>query len=422
MKIISITGTKGKTTVTRALSHIIHALKNTTLRVDTDGYYINEKLKGTIEESKKLFSLVPTVCPGKYLILMKPYFPDFTAIFETALGSSGAPGLGYGLHQIGIFTNVLEDHLGSSARLKRRADLAKAKRFIFSRIDVGGFLIFNADDRYVCSQIKFVPEHRKAKLIPVGLSFSAFDIKKHLKDRGVCFTVADDWVVLKSRKKNVRILKLTDVYWTFNGLFLPSVYNLLFILGGIYAYSNGRIPNKAVVTLKKYRLDQAGGRLTLLKNKSGVKILIDYAHEKYSLREVSKLAKKMTGTDGKTIGVVRLAPDRPDKVIFETGQFISNDFGQLIVYDKIDGVNRKRYVGKKSNIIREAGEVSQIFFKGISSRKKNGLVERIIIEDGAIKKASGLARPGDVVVVICGDDHKKTIASIKKYFRASFAR
>jgi len=98
MKIISITGTKGKTTVTRALSEIIYKSGENVLRVDTDGHYINEKRKSTLEDSKKLFMLVPTVCPGKYLLDVKKYFPDFTAVFETAIGSSGSAGLGYGLH------------------------------------------------------------------------------------------------------------------------------------------------------------------------------------------------------------------------------------------------------------------------------------------------------------------------------------
>lgn len=49
MKIISITGTKGKTTVSRILDHVIHSLGETTLRVDTDGHFINEKQKAPLK-------------------------------------------------------------------------------------------------------------------------------------------------------------------------------------------------------------------------------------------------------------------------------------------------------------------------------------------------------------------------------------
>ena len=93
MKIISITGTKGKTTVTRVLSYVLHRLGENTLRVDTDGHYINELQKSTLTDSKNIFSLVPTVCPGKYLLDMRKYCPSYTAILETAIGSSGKGGL-----------------------------------------------------------------------------------------------------------------------------------------------------------------------------------------------------------------------------------------------------------------------------------------------------------------------------------------
>ncbi|PIZ96108.1 MAG: hypothetical protein COX80_02130 [Candidatus Magasanikbacteria bacterium CG_4_10_14_0_2_um_filter_33_14] len=419
MKIISITGTKGKTTVTRALSEIIYKSGENVLRVDTDGHYINEKRKSTLEDSKKLFMLVPTVCPGKYLLDVKKYFPDFTAVFETAIGSSGSAGLGYGLHQIGIFTNILEDHLKASKRLQTQADLAKAKRFIFSRLDVGGTAIFNADDKYVCSQLSSIPEFRKPiYFLPVGFDFKYFDIEKNLKNNGSLITIENACVVVKSAKKTQKIIKVNDVKWTFGGNFKPSVYNLMFIIAGLLVFNGGKITKQNKEDLKNYKMDKFGGRLTLLENKEGVKILVDYAHEKFSLVEVAKLAKSIG--NGEVIGVVRLAPDRQDEIIAETGKYIANKYDRFVVYDKIDGVNRKEYKGRKSDFNRKTGEVSKIFYEGILSKKKSDKVERILEEKKAIKRSAELAKKGDVVVVICGDDHKKTVEYVQDYFKAKF--
>ena len=418
MKIISITGTKGKTTITRALSYVIHHSGDNVLRVDTDGHYINEKQRSTLIDSKNLFSLVPTVCPGKYLLDVRKQAADFTAVFETAIGCSGGAGLGYGLHQIGIFSNVLEDHLGASKRLRTRLDIAKAKDFIFSKIDVGGTAVFNGDDKLVCSQLNKIPAFRKIQLLPIGFNFKYFDIEKHLQEGGKIITPVDGYIAIKSAKKIERIIKIADIKWTFDGNFKPSVYNLMLIIGGLYAHNKHAVTKDNILALKKYSLDKLGGRLTLFENKNGVKILLDYAHERFSLGEVAKLGKSIS--KNKTIGVVRLAPDRTDKMLFETGQFIANRYDSLIVYDKIDGVNRKEYKGKKSNINRKTGEVSDIFFKGVLSKKHNGFSERILEEKNAIKKASEIAERGDVVIVICGDDHKKTVSYIKKYFKAYF--
>lgn len=419
MKIISITGTKGKTTITRALSYIINKSGENVLRVDTDGHYINEKRKSTLEDSKKLFMLVPTVCPGKYLLDAKKMYPNFTAVFETAIGSSGSAGLGYGLHQIGIFTNILEDHLQSSSRLKERIDLANAKRFIFSRIDVGGTVVFNADDEYVCSQIEAVPEFRKpVYFLPAGFNFKYFDVKKHFDNDGKIITVEDGWVIVKSKSSSEKIIKVSDVKWTFEGHFTPSVYNLMFIIGGLYAYNGGQVSEKNKKMLKKYKMDKFGGRLTMLENKKGVKIMVDYAHEKFSLEEVAKLGRKIA--KNKLIGVVRMAPDRKNEIIFETGEYIADKYDSFIVYDKIDGVNKKEYIGRKSNFNRKAGEVSEILYKGIISKRGQDITERILEEKEAIKRAAEVSESGDLVIVICGDDHKKTIEYVKKYFKANF--
>ncbi len=419
MKIISVTGTKGKTTVVRALDYVLQKSGGKTLRVDTDGHYINGRQKSTLEDSKKLFMLVPTVCPGKYLLDARKIYPNFTAIFETAIGSSASAGLGYGLHQIGIFTNILEDHLKASKRLQTRMDLAIAKRFIFNRIDVEGTVIFNADDKYVCSQIKAVPKFRKpVYFLPVGLDFKYFDYKKHLQNDGSLITTKGDWVVIKSKTKIKKIVKVQDIVWTFNGHFQPSVFNLMFIIAGLYVHNEGMITKQNLQYLKQYRFDKFGGRLTLLENKKGIKILIDYAHEKFSLEEVANLAKKIIS--GKVIGVVRLAPDRQDEIIIETGEYIANKYDDLIVYDKIDGVVRKEYKGRKSFFNRKIGEVSKLFTEGIKKVKKNGQVENIIREDLAIKRASEIAKEGDLVVVICGDDHRRTIKLVQKYFKAKF--
>ena len=420
MKIIAITGTKGKTTIARALSHIISKQGEKTLRVDTDGYYINEKQLGTLSESVRLFGLVPTVCPGKYLIAMKKFFPDFTAILEESLGCSRQPGLGYAKHDIGIFSNVLEDHLGATKRLKKRSDIAKAKRFIFTAIEKNGTLVFNADDKYVCSQLKHIPESAMATLLPIGFKFNFFDLKKHLLAGGQAITIEDNHIMIKTKTGTRKIIDPAEIAWTFGGAFQPSLYNLMFVLGGLLAYTNNKITQEHLSELRKYKLSQFGGRLTILENKkTKVKILVDFAHEKYSLLEIGRLARKLAS--GKTTGIVRLAPDRTNKMIFETGQFIANGFDNFIVYDKIDGIEKKIYKGQGQIPTRNIGDISRIFLDGILSKKRTGEARQIIIEEDAIKNAASLAHAGDVVVVICGKDHKKTINHVRKYFKASFA-
>lgn len=417
MKILSVTGTKGKTSVVRGISHVLHKLGEKTLRVDTDGHYINERKKSTYDDSVKLSMSAPTVCPGKYLITAKKMRPHFTAIFENSLGSNGKQGLGYTFHDVGIFTNVYEDHINKNGINNSKEALAETKSFIFKYIDKNGTAIYNYDDALIRKQLEKLPAKYPVSQIAVTLEkITDVEIKKmHSED--ICFfTIENDWCLLVTKNERRKIIKTTDIYWTFGGLFVPSKYNLLFILAGLFALGKNIFSEKLLLCLKKYKLDSRGGRLTLLKNRKGVKILIDYAHEKQSLRSIGKLAKKLTAPGGVTLGVIRLAPDRADELIKETALFIAQDFDSFIVYDKIDGISRGRFVKKNSDLTREIGEVSEILAEAITEKNKN--VSRVIYEKDAIKEASLKVRPGDVVVHICGDDHKNTVSWVKKYFKA----
>lgn len=108
--IIAIGGTKGKTTIARLLSHLYTKSGHHTLLVDTDGHYVNGKMKGSLNDSMELYGLVPTNCPGRFLHKLKNK-PNPIAILETAYNCY-LYGLGYSQHKYAIFTNVLKDHIG----------------------------------------------------------------------------------------------------------------------------------------------------------------------------------------------------------------------------------------------------------------------------------------------------------------------
>jgi cyanophycin synthetase len=418
--IISITGTKGKTTVTGVIADILQHYGRYVLKVDTKGHYVNGELKGTLDESRALYGLVPTVAPGRFLYELKDHEKKGVAVLETALGSSSLSGLGYKCHNIGIFLNVFEDHLGSSSRLKTRQDIAHAKRFVFERLDIGGYAVFNADDDLVVDAIKSTPEGIGVQLVPFGLKFDS--VKRHLAEGLSAVMVDDGWVVMASGQRRQKIVKVSDVAMTFEGHFTPSVYNLMAVVGGLYGFFGGKLPTDLGKVLKSYRLNSQDGRLTLFKSKDrNVKILADYAHEKYSLREVGKLARQLAGAGGRSIGVVRLAYDRTDELIRETGQYIANDFDSFVVYDKIDGYWRKPRKQLRSRIFKgeKVGRVSDILHEAIKAKNSN--CERILREDKAVARAAELAGDGDVVVVIVNDDIRRSLDFIKQSFNAELA-
>lgn len=419
MKKISITGTKGKTTVVNVIAATLLVYQKNVLQVDTTGHFLNGKRRSSLEDSKQTWNLVPTVAPGRYLFefLGKESESD-VAVLECALGSSSLSGLGYRNHDVGVFLNVFEDHLGSSERLQTKADIADAKDFIFRRIDRNGYAVFNADDELVCSKLSVIPEHIDITKVPCGLDFSYFDLETHLKDGGVAITVRGDYIVLLSKKSEKKIIRTSDVAWTFGGHYQPSVWNLLHIVGALYGYFGGKLPTDFAQVLASIKLDSQGGRLTMLRGENGTRILIDYAHEKVSLEQIGDLAKKLAGEQGKAIGVVRLAYDRTDDLIQETGEAIANHFDEFVVYDKIDGHFRNPTQLRSQQFTQVVGRVSGLFAEAI--KKVNPNVTRILREDEAAEYAASISGPHDVVIYIVNDDINRSIEFVKKAFKADF--
>lgn len=420
-KIISITGTKGKTTIARAIDHVLRVCGENTLRVDTDGHYLNGDQKSTLQDSKDVFMLVPTVCPGRYLLdARKEYGENFVSVFETSLGCSRLVGMGYALHDVGIFTNIYEDHIDSSDRIKSRKDILEAKKFIFTNIRLRGGVVFNADHKLICKALSAVPMKKKPTLIAVSLGENTkLNIKSFLKKGGIYFTIEDDFVVIKTKESTEKLLNIHDVSWTFDGTFKPSLYNLLFTVAGLYAYykkNKKDLPQEALQALKDYTPDVHGGRITFFKNNEGTTIIVDYAHETQSFLEIALLGKRFVKEGGQLIGVLRISPDRVNNVIKKTSKYIANAYDTFVIYDKLDGIKKKSYLTK--HVRRVVGETSKVFSKALKKYKKEGLVERVLIEDDAIKRSSELAKPEDVVIVISGENHKATIASVQKYFKA----
>ncbi len=419
--IIAITGTKGKTTTTYMVAEVLQALGHNVLRVDTTGHYLNGEQKSTLSESKRLWGLVPTIAPGRYLweFQARPEMrQNGVAVLESSLGCSTISGMAYRVHKVGVFLNVFEDHLGSSERLKVQADIAEAKDFVFSRLERDGWAVFNADDPLVVSRLTVVPDHLQINLLACGLDFKHFDLDGHLQSGGEALSVVEGAVVLLSKSGSQVLVDLKRIPWTFDAKFKPSVWNILLAVASVYALHEGKWSPKISRAFEAVRLDQYGGRLTLLQAANGAVVLADYAHEKISLTEVAKLARGLTKQNGQVIGVLRLAVDRTDELIRETGQAIAGLYDTCIIFDKIDGYLRQPKQLRSKRFTERVGYVSQVFADAIS--ETNPKVERILREDKAIQRAAELAGPNDVVVYIVNDDVKRSIDFAREAFQAVF--
>ena len=417
--IVAVTGTKGKTTTVAIISDILLALKKNVLKVDTTGHFVNGERRSTLEDSKRIWRLVPSVAPGRYLWEFFAH-PELTkdgfAVLEAALGSSSVKGLGYNNHKVGVFLNVYEDHLGSSARLKEKRDIAEAKAFVFSKLfHTNSYAVFNADDELVVEMLGRIPKKATGVTrVPFGIDFTHYDLSAHLAAGGVAVTVQDGNVVLLKGDDAQVIVELSKIPWTFDGMYGPSVWNILAAVGAVYGLLDGSWAAPESAALEAVRLDPNAGRLTVFKNEAGVKVIADYAHEKVSLELLGRLAHEQVPEGGSVIGVVRLAYDRTDSLLAETAKVIASSYDAVVIYDKIDGFWRQ--AKKTSSFPQIVGRTSQVMYD--AAVEVNSNTTRIIREDEAIEYAAKIAKPGDIVIVIVNDDIARSLEFIKQSFNA----
>jgi UDP-N-acetylmuramyl tripeptide synthase len=408
--IISITGTKGKTTVSNILFSLLREKKNEdVLLVDTEGVYFNNTKKETFDDSWKLYHLVPTVSPGRFLYHLQ-YSKSSTAILEMSIGSSNLPGMGYQKHSIGVLLNIFEDHIG--VRVKSRKELADHKAMmVFGRLQEYGYAIYNADDSYIAQQLHHIPKDKNITSIPFGINMQYLDRVNHLKRGGMYITLQDNWIVSVTQEKITKIIQPSRVSWTFQSQYQPSLYNLMAIIAILHAYHFGKNPlKKTINALEISSIPEEKARLLRFQNfKKEYDIIVDYAHEKYSLKEIAGLARNMT--TNKTIGIVRFSHDRSEKQLKDYAKSIANIFDVIIVYNR--SMHAKKKIPTHESVERVT-TVGDIVFQEIQKHaNKKTLMHRTQKESEALFYAKKIATKGDVIVHI-SNKHEKSIQLVKK--------
>src|SRR5439155_12236543 len=99
--IVAVTGSNGKTTTVRMISHIFRGMGRKVGMTSTDGVYIDERLVKRVDASGP---------KSAQMVLQNPRV-DF-AVFEVARGGILREGLGYERNDVGVVLNVTGDHLG----------------------------------------------------------------------------------------------------------------------------------------------------------------------------------------------------------------------------------------------------------------------------------------------------------------------
>jgi cyanophycin synthetase len=371
--IVSVTGTNGKTTTTRMISHI---LKTRGMRVGmttTDGIYIDDNciMKGD------------TTGPASAKMLLTDKSID-VAVLETARGGIIRSGLGYDLADIGVLTNISEDHIGLDG-VNSLEDMLHVKSLVIEAVKSNGHVVLNADDQMVVQ----AAGHSKASIIYFSLQEDNLIVHKHISDGGIAVFLKDNYITLATGNGLLKSLSIIQVPSVYGGKLKYNIENCLAAFSAAYALNIPlQIIERALTSFYCNEIHNPG-RFNIF-NIRDFRVVVDYGHNLAGYASITEAVKKMGGS--RLIGIIGAPGDRSDSSIHSMGKIAGKSFHQIII--KEDRVLRGR----------QAGEVSHLLMKGVlSSGLPKHAVTMIRNEDEALRAAIQNAAVGDIIVVFYED-------------------
>ena len=381
--IIALTGTNGKTTTTRILAHIV---KNNGKRVGfttSDGIYIQNTLlqKGD------------TTGPQSAEFILKDPTVEF-AVLETARGGILRSGLGFGTCDIGVLTNIKEDHLGISD-IHNLKDLTRVKRVVLDSVKKDGWCVLNADDEYSMRLV----DDLKSKVALFSLDENNPHIKRFAKEGRITCVYEEGFVTIKKGEWKIRIERVKNIPITMEGKAKFMIANVLAASLAAYVYGF-EIPNIALaLTTFVPSAQLTPGRLNIF-NFKNFKVMIDFAHNPAGYEAIEDFLKSVEAN--KKIGIISGVGDRRDGDIREIGKIAGRMFDHIIIR------NEKHLRGRPEE------EINGLIIEGIQEANRNISYECIPKEIDALKHAMSLAEEGTFITAL-SDVINNAIELVQEY-------
>ena len=366
--IIAVTGTNGKTTTVRLISHILKLSGKNVGMSSTDGIVIgnNMIIKGDYSGPE-----------GTNIVLRDPTVDH--AVLEIARGSILRRGLGYDESDVGVLLNIANDHLGEGG-INTKEDLVRLKGVVIETVKPNGYAVLNADDILIS---KFKKEI-KANVLMFSLYPDNPVIQEHLTQNGKVVTVDNDEIVIFEGSLKSIVVKVQDVPITLDGNAKFNISNALAATAACYALGvNVKNIQTGLITFNP-TIAQSPGRMNLIKV-GNFKVIVDYGHNVAAVKALSSVFAHLTSK--KKIGMASGTGNRLDENIIEYGKTLGNIYDHIIITD----------TDPRDKL---PGETADLVYKGVLSTgfpKKN--VSIILDDRKATKAVLELAEDGDLVVI-----------------------
>jgi cyanophycin synthetase len=314
--VISITGTNGKTTVTRMLSHLLVESGRVTGTTTTDGIYLDGE------------QIVwgDTTGPVSALTVLEDRAVE-VAVLETARGGIVRRGLGYDWSDVGVMTNVGADHIGQDG-IESVEDILWIKSLVAERVREGGTLVLNADDELLAS----LPERRAVKRVPKRYVYFSLRpdnpvLLESVAAGGTGYFYRDGKIFELENGEEHAVVEAAAIPATMNGAADFQIANAMAAIAAARACGLSR--EEVGASIARFRSDSENtGRANLYRVGNGY-VMVDYGHNPEAFLAVCSMAAKWEGR--RVTGIIGVPGDRDDSVVAAAGRVAARGFHRVII-------------------------------------------------------------------------------------------
>ncbi|RAR57649.1 cyanophycin synthetase [Onishia taeanensis] len=383
--IVAVTGTNGKTTTVRLLSHLLRQV----------GRKVGMACTGAIEIDSHVIMRGDYSGPLAATIVLREPTVE-CAVLEVARGGIMRRGLGFDACDVGVLLNIASDHLGEHD-LHTLDELARCKSVVIDAIRPEGTAVINADDPRVLAALEWA----RGDSILFTLNPDSRAIRQHVHNQGVAFTVHQGNLVMRQGRVEAEVIPVADVPITFEGHARFNVANAL--AASAAAFALGLSPADIRMGLSTFHPtpSQNPGRTNLIEA-AGLKVLIDYGHNVPALDALAELVSALPAK--RRIGVASAPGNRRDEDLFELGARLAAML-DVVILCETDA--RGRPPGEAGGLLRD----------GAASVPRACHTELVLEEEQAIDRAFEEASDGDLLVLLI-DDIEGTLERLKERLKA----
>jgi cyanophycin synthetase len=308
MPAISISGTNGKSTVSRLVTHILMQSGKRVGTTTSDGVLVNERM---VEPGDW------TGPGGAQQILRRSDIE--VAVLETARGGIVLRGMGYESNDASVLTNVSSDHLDLQG-IHTLPELAEVKSTVCRITKTSGWVTLNGDDPLVAAIGRRVRGNVAFFTIA---SATPPVVRRHVAKGGRAYVVRDGWLTELEGERASRVVEIGRIPITIGGLAKHNVANALAAAGG--ARGLGATLHQVRDGLLDFApsAERSPGRLNLFRLGARL-VIVDFAHNEAGIDAVMDVAEGIAaGAAGRAAPItviIGTAGDRPDDTLRGIGR------------------------------------------------------------------------------------------------------